>query len=405
MTNPFRSFLMGGFECADHINRSGERINLLRETQHDLRAGDDYKALAALGIRVVREGICWSAVEVAPGLFDFSEVANRIDCAQEHGLQQIWDLIHFGYPDGLYPTHPQFCQRFEALCEAFADFYAAYCNEPLFVVPINEISFLSWHSGDVRGTVPFAVNSGWDIKYHLCKAAILGIRVLKENLPDCRILLVEPLVNIHAGNEHDTEHVKQMNEHQFQAMDIIAGRMCPELGGSEEFLDILGFNYYWNSQWEHGQDSLPWPEETPGKRARVSDLFTMAYARYGKPIFLSETGHFGIGRVEWLSEILSECHRAMQNGVPLLGMCIYPIIDRPDWDDLSVYFDCGLYDLDVHKNRIPHDGSIKTVRLMQQMIRHYQQQKNIGYTNSIVTSIPEKDGSHQNHYRNYLQRV
>src|SRR4051812_42716183 len=107
----FRSFLMGGFECADHINRSGRRINLLQETQHDIRVEDDYRALETLGIKVVREGICWSSVELSPGFYDFSEVKNRMCCAEKYGIQQIWDLVHFGYPDGLYPTHPHFCER------------------------------------------------------------------------------------------------------------------------------------------------------------------------------------------------------------------------------------------------------------------------------------------------------
>ena len=240
----FNTFLIGGYECADHINRSGERINLLKETQHDIRVFEDYEALAGIGIKTVREGICWSSVEVAPGVFDFSEALNRMQAAEKFGIQQIWDLIHFGYPDGIYPTHPLFCKRFVELCEAFALFYKKNTKEPLFVVPINEISFLSWHSGDVRGTVPFAVNSGWDIKYHLCKAAILGIKMLKNTDPECRIILVEPLVKIHASEQQPDVH--ELNENQFQAMDIIGGRMCPELGGSEEFLDILGFNYYWN---------------------------------------------------------------------------------------------------------------------------------------------------------------
>ena len=45
------------------------------------------------------------------------------------------------------------------------------------------------------------------------------------------------------------------NEYQFEAMDIIAGRMCPDLGGDESFLEILGFNYYWNCQWRGNADS------------------------------------------------------------------------------------------------------------------------------------------------------
>jgi beta-glucosidase/6-phospho-beta-glucosidase/beta-galactosidase len=366
----FKSFLMGGYECADHINRSGERVNLLKVTEHDIRIEEDYRDLAAIGINVAREGICWSEVETAPYVFDFSEVKNRMDAAKNYGIQVIWDLCHFGYPDGLYPTHPHFCKRFTALCEAFANFYKQATDEQLFVVPVNEISFLSYHSGDVRGTVPFAVNSGWDIKYHLCKAAIQGINVLKEIVPDCRIVLVEPLIKIHPGFETDLEHIKNLNDHQFQAMDLIAGRMCPELGGKEENLDILGFNHYWDSQWEHCIGPVYWPEGDIKKRTPVADLLQMAYERYGKPVFISETGHFGVGRVPWLEEMTEECIIAINSGVPLVGMCIYPVTDRPDWDNLDNYSDCGIFDLDDENNRIPHLPSIDAVLESSKLINY-----------------------------------
>ncbi|MFH7019206.1 hypothetical protein [Flavobacterium sp. FlaQc-47] len=365
----FNTFFIGGYECADHINRSGERINLLQETQHDIRIIEDYEALSALGIKTVREGICWSNVEKSTGIFDFSEVYNRMKAAETFGIQQIWDLIHFGYPDGLYPTHPHFCSRFTALCHAFATFYKENAKQDLYVVPVNEISFLSWHSGDVRGTVPFAVNSGWDIKYHLCKAAILGIKTLKEVDPDCVIVLVEPLVKIHCDENTSTEHANELNGHQFQAMDIIAGKMCPELGGSEDYLDILGFNYYWNCQWRVNGDTLDWPETEP-LRMPLSDLLQIAYERYRKPIFLSETGHFGEGRVPWIEEITSECLIARENGVDFNGICIYPITDRPDWDDLTSYSNCGIWDLDAFGNRIPVQEYIDAVIEAQTQFRN-----------------------------------
>lgn len=355
--NTFETFFIGGYECADHINRSGERINLLMETQHDIRVAEDYEALAAIGIKTVREGICWSNVENTAGIYDFSEVKNRMDAAEKFGIMQIWDLIHFGYPDGIYPTHPLFCDRFVKLCAAFSEFYRVASAKQLFVVPINEISFLSWHSGDVRGTVPFAVGSGWDIKYHLCKAAILGIQELKKHSPDCRIILVEPLVKIHNAIDAEDVALETHNAHQFQAMDIIAGRMCPELGGSEDYLDLLGFNYYWNCQWELDSEPLPWPE-TETRRIPLSVLLSIAYSRYNKPILLSETGHFGCGRLDWLHEITNECLIAQKNGVDLRGICIYPVTDRPDWDDLSRYFDCGIWDLDASGNRIAHQEFI-----------------------------------------------
>lgn len=367
---PFNTFFMGGYECADHINRFGERINLLKETQHDIRVEEDYEALAALGIKTVREGICWSNVEKKPHIFDFREVQNRMRAAEKYGIQQIWDLIHFGYPDGIYPTHPNFCDRFTLLCKAFASFYTEFSTQELFVVPINEINFLSWHSGDVRGTVPFAVNSGWDIKYHLCKAAIAGIKALKATDPFCRIILVEPLVKVHPSSWNESSVIvsKEKTEHQYQAMDIIAGRMCPELGGSEEFLDILGFNYYWNCQWEFNGEPLPWPE-TDVKRIPLSELLQQAYKRYEKPIFLSETGHFGPRRTQWLEEVISECTIAQQNGVDLKGICIYPVTDRPDWDNLKDYSNCGIWDLDESGKRIPHTPYINALIKAQKKVK------------------------------------
>ncbi|MBP0613429.1 hypothetical protein J8J42_10265 [Chryseobacterium sp. cx-311] len=356
----FNSYWQGGFECADHINRHGERVNLLQETEHDLRVVEDYALLTELGIFTVREGICWSNVEKSPGIYDFSEVWRRMRAAQNSGIQQIWDLIHFGYPDGLFPTHPHFAQRFEQLCRAFARFYTENSSEQLFVVPINEISFLSWLSGENRGTVPFAIHNGCDIKYHLCKAAIQGIRVLKEEAPDCRIVMVEPLIEIHSHGGCPVE-LQKRNEYQFEAMDIIGGRMCPELGGQEEFLDILGFNYYWNCQWRGDGDSLCWPDDMD-ERIPVHQLLLKAYERYGKPMFISETGHFGQGRAEWIAEIANESRIAAEMGVDLHGICIYPVTDRPDWDDLSYYSNCGIFDLDAECNRIPDMAYVDELR-------------------------------------------
>jgi beta-glucosidase/6-phospho-beta-glucosidase/beta-galactosidase len=345
---------MGGYECADHINRRGERVNLLAETQHDQRVHSDYELLKETGIRTVREGICWSRIEKEPYVYDFREVGERIRAAEEHGIQQVWDLCHFGYPDDLMPTHPKFADRFAALCEMFAVYYGSLTEQPLIVTPINEISFLSWHSGEVRGTVPFAVNSGFDIKYHLCKAAIEGIRALRSVDPSCRILLTEPLTEVHAGcATHSAEEISTINEHQFQAMDIIGGYLCPELGGSPEYLDLLGFNYYHNNQWEHCGEPLKWWPEACQKRIPLHQLLLKAWNRYQRPMVLAETGYFGEGRVKWLEEITAECITAMQQGVNLQGICIYPLLDRPDWDDLSTWCQCGLWDLDANKDRIP----------------------------------------------------
>jgi hypothetical protein len=32
-------------------------------------------------------------------------------------------------------------------------------------------------------------------------------------------------------------------------------------------------------------------------------------------------------------------------GVPLEGVCLYPILDRPDWEDMNHWHNSGLWDL------------------------------------------------------------
>lgn len=366
--NLFRSFFIGGFECADQVNRFGERINLLKITEHDIRIEEDYRLLSGLGIFTAREGICWSSVEKIPGVYDWSEVLQRMKTAEKFGIQVIWDLIHFGYPDGIFPTHPHFAERFENLCLSFCNFYKQHSAEPLFVVPCNEISFLSWFSGEARGTVPYAVHNGWDIKYHLCKAVLAGIRILKSEIPECKIVMVEPLIKIHNSGNDDADHLFRRNEYQFEAVDIIAGRMCPELGGREDYLEVLGFNYYWNCQWKGEEESIDWP--TSGEeRTPFNQLLLAAYKRYQKPVFISETGHFGEGRVPWLEEITAECLLAQANGVDFHGICIYPIIDRPDWDNLLHYHNSGIYDLDENQNRIPLQEYVESLEQQQKLVR------------------------------------
>lgn len=353
---------MGGFECADQINRSGIRINLMQETEHDSRVKEDYKLLSDLGIKVVREGICWSKVETAPYTFDFSSLAPLFEAADAEGIQIIWDLCHFGYPDGLIPTHPQFVSRFASLCMNFADYHKYKTDKPLLVVPINEISFLSWHSGDMRGTVPFAINSGDDIKYHLCKAAIEGMKVLREECPNCVIFAVEPLIKIHAADDSiNQEDLHNINDNQFRAMDVLLGNAFPELGGRLDLIDMLGFNYYYNNQWNHKNEPHYWPNlERP--RTPFSELLLQAYSRYKKPVVVTETGHFGYGRDHWIKEITKDCLIAKSMGVDLRGICIYPVIDRPDWDNLNDYSKCGIWDLDENKNRIPDTNYLEACK-------------------------------------------
>jgi len=351
MNNPFKTFLMGGFECADHLNAFGNRVDMTKLTGHDYRLDEDYKNLRQLNIATVREGIRWSKVEYAPYQYDWSSVDKMMEAAQENGIQIIWDICHFGFPDDITPLHPMFARRFGFLCENFVRHYKL--KDPdieLIVTPINEVSFLSWLGGDARGTSPYCINNGWEVKYMLMKAYIEGIEKMLAADPLVRIMTTEPLIHITSSDASDYENVmmaKKQHEEQFQVLDILSGKMCPELRGKPEYLDIIGVNFYYNNQWIfQNHEFIPWGEMPPHPLWKpLPSLIQEVFIRYGRPIVISETSHPGEHKANWLEKIGKDCQQILTSGIPLWGCCIYPIIDRPDWDFPETWHKSGVWDI------------------------------------------------------------
>jgi hypothetical protein len=346
----FNSFWMAGYECSDQLNCFGNRVDLLAETKHLENIAGDYKKLLRFDIKTVREGIRWTVVETSPYQYDFSSVKKMMDSGAKYGIQQIWDICHFGYPDDLTPVHPQFTNRFTALCRAFVRFYREQRPDGKFIVtPINEVGFISWLGGEVAGTSPYGVRMGWEVKYALVKAYIKGIEALKEEDPSIMILVTEPLVSIvpplHPTPE-DVSRAREQHYIQYQVMDMLTGRMCPELGGRTGLIDVVGLNFYYNNQWimDTGE-FLPWANDRQDPRWRsLSSLLIEVQKRYTLPLIIAETSHPEEDRPLWITHITKSCQDAIEAGVKLLGVCLYPIIDRPDWDHLDNWHRAGLWD-------------------------------------------------------------
>lgn len=376
--SPFRSFWWGGYECTDQLNAFGHRVDFQPLTGHLQLADQDYAALGQFQIRTVREGIRWAHIEKTPYEYDWSTVQTLLDAGRRHNIQQVWDLCHFGYPDDLTPLHPMFARRFAALCRAFVTFYRSQRpDDVLIVTPINEVSFISWLGGDVRGTAPYCTRQGWEVKYGLMRAYIEGSHALRAADPTIRLLSTEPLISIvpplHA-NARQRREARDAHEAQFQATDILCGRQCPELGGHPDLLDLVGFNYYYDNQWQlHPHEKLGWNDPVPDPRWRpLRRLLADAYARYQRPFALTETSHPGADRPQWLRRISAECAAVLRQGLPLQGICLYPIIDRPDWDHLDDWHHAGLWDADLSQpvpglTRVLHQPSAAALLEAQQL--------------------------------------
>ncbi len=350
-SNPFKTFWMAGYECSDKLNVHGNRVDFLNITGHLKYINEDYQSLSLFNIKTVREGIRWSKVETSPYQYDWSTVAAMMEAAEQNSIQQIWDLCHFGFPDDLTPLHPKFVNRFESLCSSFINFYRSKKPyDTLLIIPINEISFLSWLGGHVACTVPYCKNSGWEVKYNLLKACIKGSKILKQD-GNVKILTSEPLVNMvpveNATTEEQLAAIAQHN-YQYQVMDALTGSICPELGGAPDLIDVTGVNYYYNNQWiTNSEKFLIWKQEPIDARWRpLRSMLTEVSDRYNLPVAITETSHPKEDRPMWIEQIASECKAAIDNNVNLYGICVYPVIDRPDWDDVSTWHRSGVWDIE-----------------------------------------------------------
>jgi hypothetical protein len=117
--------------------------------------------------------------------------------------------------------------------------------------------------------------------------------------------------------------------------------MLAELG----VLDLIGVNHYHSGQWEVcTEERLHWHERDPRRRA-FSELRVEAARRYDRRLIVAETSHFGERRAQWLNEMASEVREAKRAGVPVEGLCLYPIVDRPDWNDEAHWHHSGLFDV------------------------------------------------------------
>ena len=353
-THPFQSFFIGGFECSTHRTRDGRRLDVLASTGHDTHAAADYRRLAALDIRTVRDGFRWHLVERRPGRYDFASVRPMVRAAQATGTQVVWDLMHFGWPDHLDPLGPAFVDHFARYARACAQMMAEETDAVPFWVPVNEISFLAWGGGDAGWINPYLGGRGFEFKVQLCRATIAAIEALRDVDPRARIATAEPVINVVASpsRPQDRGEAEGHRLAQFQAWDMISGQLWPQIGGDPKYLDLVGVNYYYNNQrvHDHTGGRMITDRRHPQHRA-FRHMLQEVYARYGKPVYVAETGIEGQAHVtgiplyhsplpahedarpEWLRHIGAEVRAAMSAGVPVEGICLYPVLNHPGWDD------------------------------------------------------------------------
>jgi hypothetical protein len=326
----FKSFFMAGFECSSHRRLGdGVRLDLIAATGHDRLVLEDYRRCARHGLLTVRDGLRWHLIEREPGRYDWSSWLPMLEAAAETGVQVVWDLFHYGSPDPLDQGSPEFVRSYARFAAEAVRLHREVTGAAAIVCPLNEISFLTWaaRNGVFHSIGP--AQDGW-LGRHLVSTAIAGMRAMREVDPDCRFIWAEPLINVLPKTPAGLGEAEAKRLSQYHCYDMLSGRTAPELGGSPDWLDAVGLNFYSDNQWYLDGSTIPLGRHD---YRPLADMLVETHERYGRPLLITETGAEGSARPAWFHYVCGEVAEAVRRDVPLQGVCLYPITPFPGWDD------------------------------------------------------------------------
>lgn len=326
------SEFLAGFECSTHCRWDRQRLDLIEATRHDLLCERDYALIAEHGIRGARDGFRWHLIERERGHYDWSSVRPMLQAAKRRGVRVIWDLCHYGYPDWLDLWSEDAPKHFAQFCHEAVRLIGEESGQSPAICPVNEISFWAWLGGTEGKMNPYGFGRGAELKRQLVKIALAGVNAAKAADPTTTAFCAEPLIKIipDTNDEADIEAAAAYHESQFEAVDLMLGKREPELGGHEGAVDVIGVNFYPHNQWRLRGGFVPLGHHD---YVPLSELLGAVAQRYGKPILIAETGAEHSARPSWLYYVGAEVRSAITAGVPVIGICLYPITDYRGWDN------------------------------------------------------------------------
>jgi beta-glucosidase/6-phospho-beta-glucosidase/beta-galactosidase len=379
----FPSFFMGGFECSTFLWKDGERKNYIALTGHDRHLSRDCTRVKELGIAVLREAIPWPFVDQGGGRYDWETVDRTAKELSDCDITPIWDLFHYGLPDNCDPLSDECRERFMAYARAVAERVVRYNKTTPFFTPVNEITFFSGAATDMGWMYPFAKGKYAEMKRALCRMAIEAAKAIREVVPEARFVHVDPMIHTVAPKDRPDladEAWRKAYEEAYEAWDMLGGLRAPELGGSLDILDIVGVNVYNFSQAQmdaDGSREVLGPQDP--RRKPLSELLKFAWERYHRPIIIGETSGFQDQRAEWLRMTMEECMKAINAGIDLQGVCLYPVVDIPDWNS-GDWAKIGIFDIEDRDTceRIPVQPYIEELRRWQKVLDQPESVENDG---------------------------
>ncbi len=350
---PIQQFIWGaGMECSFLPHLGVDQFNW---TQHDRFWREDLRrAKEEAGITHLRYAFPWHVLEPSRGRFDWSFSDERIAECEKLGIHLMLDVMHFGTPTWLKqavgdPEFPESLERFaEALVGRYRTSIKVWCpfNEPLVSALFSgDFGFWPPHSRKWRGYMP--------VLTRIVQAVSRGIRAIRRVQPESTVLLCDASENYKTRVPALQKEVNRRNLRRFVVMDLLTGRVDKDhplyawlhaYGMSDLDLDwfranpqspdLLGLDYYPHSDWQLDQQQGQVRQRRADNPAGLYVVASAYYNRYGLPMMLTETSVDGqpINREIWLDNTIDQIRRLREEGIPMLGLIWWPMLDQMDWD-------------------------------------------------------------------------
>lgn len=328
----FGSLFLAGFECSTQRRWDGSRLDLLRATRHDEFCERDYALVRRHGFHGARDGFRWHLIEAQRGRYDWSSVRPMLKAARCQNMRVIWDLCHYGYPDWLDIWSDEFPGAFASFAAEAVKLICEESKSAPMICPVNEISFWAWLGGKEGKINPYAIERGHELKRVLVRAKLAATAAARSVAPHTVVISAEPLINMvrDTNDEADIAAAAAYHQSQYEAVDLMLGRLEPELGGHEAAIDVIGVNFYPHNQWRIRGGFVPMGHHD---YRPLSELLAEVHARYRRPLFIAETGAEHSARPVWMHYVCQEVRAALSAGVPVGGICLYPITQYQGWDN------------------------------------------------------------------------
>ena len=377
-TKPTDFEWMTGFECTTFPQLGMDELAL---TQHDRFWGSDLVRAREAGCRVIRYGIRWNVVNPRPRQWDWTSVDGPMELMRHLGIEPVVDLFHFGVPEWLEGA---------VMSTMFPDFQAELCGEfarrypwVRWYTPTNEPYIMSQFGGEYGHWFPFQhgprnfVMALRNVAMGLCQ----GWREITRERPDARLMVSDTCEYHHAADEGQQEWCDFLNDRRFLMHELYGGRVGEDHPRREYLLDhgmwpsdlwwfqenaapldVIGMDHYPHSehQWRTGERGERVDETRPQElQLGPAELSRQYFARLQRPLLFAETGAPGDDdrKIWWLDRMVSEIRQVRSEGVPLIGMTWWGLIDQVDWGSNLRRFDyhidaTGLYALEWRGGRL-----------------------------------------------------